>query len=220
MIATRARPFRSAALVCLLVVAPVLGASGCGLSAELDRESNPGRTPAPTPSLAVVPPSPTPGPVTSEPSPTPSPSVPGQQTEGCPKSGLRFAADQGDAAMGLRAMGLDVTNCADEPRKLNGYPAITVLDASGDPFPGVRTVEGTDQVSMAPEDPGPRPLTLAPGESAHAALYWRMNNSSGVYLRVAPKQGDDTVTVRPPYPLDIGPENVLGTTAWQPSDRP
>jgi hypothetical protein len=100
---------------------------------------------------------------------------------------------------------------------LNGYPAVTVLDGSGDPFPGVRTVEGTDQVPMAPEDPGPRPLTLAPGRSAHAALYWRMHNTPGVYLRVAPRQGGTTVTVQPPYPLDIGPENVLGTTAWQPS---
>ncbi|MFH8466326.1 DUF4232 domain-containing protein [Streptomyces sp. NPDC017991] len=213
MIAIRPRPFRRAALVCLLVLTPVLGASGCGLSAELDREKNPERTPTPSPSLAVVPPTPTPV------APEPSPAVPGQQAEGCPTSGLRFAADQGDAAMGLRAMGLDVTNCGDSPRKLNGYPAVTVLDGSGEPFPGVRTVEGTDQVSMAPEDPGPRPLTLAPGESAHAALYWRMNNTSGVYLRVAPKEGDDTVTVRPPYPLDIGPENVLGTTAWQPSER-
>ncbi|MFD6284823.1 DUF4232 domain-containing protein [Streptomyces sp. NPDC060205] len=214
MIATRTGPFRSAALVCLLVLTPALGASGCGLSAELDRESNPERRPTPTPTLAVVPPAPTPAPVTPT---TPSPTVPGQQAEGCPASGLRFAADQGDAAMGLRAMGLDVTNCGDEPYELNGYPAVTVLDGSGDPFPGVKTVEGTDQVSMAPEDPGPRSLTLAPGESAHAALYWRMNNTSGVYLRVAPKKGDDTVTVRPPYPLDIGPENVLGTTAWQPS---
>ncbi|MFE7076607.1 DUF4232 domain-containing protein [Streptomyces sp. NPDC057620] len=218
MITTRTGPFRRAALVCLLVLTPALGASGCGLSAELDRESNPERRPTPTPSLAVVPPSPTP--VASEPAPTPSPTVPGLQTEGCPASGLRFAADQGDAAMGLRAMGLDVTNCGDEPYELNGYPAITVLDGSGDPFPGLKTVEGTDQVSMAPEDPGPRPLTLAPGESAHAALYWRMNNTSGVYLRVAPEKGDDTVTVRPPYPLDIGPENVLGTTAWRPSKRP
>jgi hypothetical protein len=25
------------------------------------------------------------------------------------------------------------------------------------------------------------------------------------------------VTVRPPYALDIGPENILGTSAWQPS---
>ncbi|MEU6028008.1 DUF4232 domain-containing protein [Streptomyces tauricus] len=219
------RALRRAALVCLLVLTPVLGASGCGLSAELDRESNPERTPEPSPSLAAVPPTPapalTPAPAASRSSPLslpePSSTVLDQQAESCPKSGLRFAADQGDAAMGLRAMGLDVTNCGDEPYKLNGYPAVTVLDASGDPFPGVRTVEGTDQVSMAPEDPGPRPITLAPGESAHAALYWRMNNTSGVYLRVAPKKGDDTVTVKPPYPLDIGPENILGTTAWQPA---
>ncbi|MDQ1035180.1 hypothetical protein QFZ75_001596 [Streptomyces sp. V3I8] len=209
MSATSPGPFRSAALFCLLV----LTANGCGLSAELDREANPGRTPTPTPSPAVVKPSPPPPDAT----PAPSPSVPGRQVKGCPKSGLRFAADRGDAAMGLRAMGLDVTNCGDRPYTLNGYPAVTVLDGSGDPFPGVRTVEGTDQVPMAPEDPGPRPLTLAPGRSAHAALYWRMHNTPGVYLRVAPRQGDTTVTVQPPYPLDIGPENVLGTTAWQPS---
>ncbi len=219
MIAIRLRPFRSAALVCLLV----LGTGGCGLSAELDRESNPERTTAaPTPSPAVAPPfSSSPRPDLSLPGtpglPERSQDVPGRQTEDCPKSGLRFQADRGDAAMGLRAMGLDVTNCGDRPYELNGYPAVTVLDGSGDPFPGVPTVEGTDQVSMAPEDPGPRPITLGPGETAHAALYWRMNNTDGVYLRVAPKKGDDTVTVQPPYPLDIGPENVLGTTAWQPS---
>ncbi|MGI3201211.1 DUF4232 domain-containing protein [Streptomyces sp. GLT-R25] len=149
--------------------------------------------------------------------PTHSPSVPVQEGQGCPPSGLRFRADEGDAAMGLRAMGLDVINCGDRPYKLNGYPAVTVLDASGDAFPGVRTVEGTDKVFMAPEDPGPRALTLDPGESAHAALYWRMHNQDGVYLRVAVKKGDDTVTVRPPYALDIGPENILGTSAWQPS---
>ncbi|MFB9503833.1 DUF4232 domain-containing protein [Streptomyces aurantiacus] len=210
--ARRPRVFHSAALVCLLA----LGASGCGLSAELDRESNPERTPAPSPSPAVVVPSSAP-PRPDLSLPEPSPDVPGRQTEDCPKSGLRFQADRGDAAMGLRAMGLDVTNCGDRPYELNGYPAVTVLDGSGDPFPGVRTVPGTDKVSMAPEDPGPRPITLGPGETAHAALYWRMNNTDGVYLRVAPKKGDDTVTVEPPYPLDIGPENVLGTTAWQPA---
>ncbi|WP_162467239.1 DUF4232 domain-containing protein [Streptomyces cavernae] len=146
-----------------------------------------------------------------------SASVPVQQAQGCPPSGLRFTADEGTAAMGLRAMGLDVTNCGDRPQELNGYPAITVLDESGAPMPGVRAVQGTDDVSMAPDDPGPRPLTLDPGESAHAGLYWRMHAEDAVYLRVAPEQGGDAVNVRPPYPLDIGPENVLGTTAWQPS---
>ncbi|WP_328493064.1 DUF4232 domain-containing protein [Streptomyces sp. NBC_00414] len=213
MIAIRPRLFRSTALVCLLV----LGASGCGLSAELDRESNPERTHSSSPSLTVVPPTLTLTPTPTAVTPEPSPPAPALQAEGCPKSGLRFTADEGDAAMGLRAMGLDVTNCGDSPHKLNGYPAVTVLDGSGEPFPGVRTVEGTDQVFMAPEDPGPRSLTLAPGDSAHASLYWRMHNTDGVYLRVAPKKGDDTVTVQPPYPLDIGPENILGTTAWQPS---
>jgi len=212
VIAIRPRPVRSVALACLLV----LGVSGCGLSAELDRESNPERKPTPTPTPAVEVPTRAANPSPSG-IPTHSPSVPVQETQGCPPSGLRFRADEGDAAMGLRAMGLDVINCGDRPYKLNGYPAVTVLDASGDPFPGVRTVEGTDKVSMAPEDPGPRALTLDPGESAHAALYWRMHNQDGVYLRVAPEKGDGTVTVRPPYPLDIGPENILGTTAWQPS---
>ncbi|MGW3421843.1 DUF4232 domain-containing protein [Streptomyces phaeochromogenes] len=221
MIAIRPRPVRSVALACLLVLVLVLvlGVSGCGLSAELDRESNPERKPTPTPAVEVptraANPSPS-GIPTHSPS-APAPSVPVQEGQGCPPSGLRFQADEGDAAMGLRAMGLDVINCGDRPYKLNGYPAVTVLDASGDPFPGVRTVEGTDKVSMAPEDPGPRALTLDPGESAHAALYWRMHNQDGVYLRVAPEKGDGTVTVRPPYPLDIGPENILGTTAWQPS---
>ncbi|MFS8201367.1 DUF4232 domain-containing protein [Streptomyces sp. CWNU-52B] len=222
MIATPPRTSRSAALACLLTLTLALAASGCGLSAELERERNPELKPPPAPSPTVRPPrSPSPPPSPSSPPglslPEPSPAVSADRTGSCPASGLRFEADQGDAAMGLRAMGLDVTNCGDRPYRLNGYPAVTVLDSSRDPFPGVRTVEGTDKVFMAPHDPGPRALTLAPGESAHASLYWRMNNTSGVYLRVAPKKGDATVTVQPPYPLDIGPENVLGTTAWQPA---
>ncbi|MFD9438670.1 DUF4232 domain-containing protein [Streptomyces sp. NPDC060006] len=212
MIAIRPGLLHSAALVCLLT----LTASGCGLSAELDRESNPEREPTPTPTLTVEPP-PRPSAPPSA-TPEPSPAVSGLQEQACPASGLRFHADRGDGAMGLRAMGLDVTNCGSKPYELNGYPAVTVLDSTGAPIAGVRTVQGTDEVSMAPEDPGPRPLTLEPGESAHASLYWRMHNQDGVYLRVAPEKGDDTVTVRPPYPLDIGPENILGTTAWRPSE--
>jgi len=186
--------------------------TGCGLSAEFDRERNPERRPTPTPTRTAPP-----APVAPAPSPSASASVPVQRAEGCPASGLRFVADEGNAAMGLRAMGLDVINCGEKTRELNGYPAITVLDGSGAPFPEVRTVEGTDKVPMASKDPGPRRLTLAPGESAHASLYWRMHAEDGVYLRVAAKQGEATATIRPPYPLDIGPDNVLGTTAWQPS---
>ncbi|MFI1443467.1 DUF4232 domain-containing protein [Streptomyces fructofermentans] len=209
MIAIRPR-LRAAAVVCLLLLA----VSGCGLSEELDRERNPERRPTPTPSLEP-PPMEVPSP---PPEPAPGADVPVQSAQGCPPSGLRFAADEGDAAMGLRAMGLTVTNCSGDPVEVNGHPRVTVLDDEGEPFPEVRTVEGTDRVSMAPEDPGPEPFTLAPGESAHAGLYWRMHAQSGVYLDVALRKGGTTQTIRPPQPLDIGPDNVLGTTAWQPAE--
>jgi hypothetical protein len=77
-------------------------------------------------------------------------------------------------------------------------------------------VTGTDKVFMAPADLGPEPFTLHPGESARAILYWRMAAEDGTYLRVAPQKGQRVVTLSLPDPLDIGPENTLGTTAWAP----
>ncbi|MET7703492.1 DUF4232 domain-containing protein [Streptomyces sp. NPDC005485] len=200
---------RSAALACVLVLA----ASGCGLSAELDRERNPDRSPTPTPTL-TWPTTAAPAPVS--PLPEPSPTVP-VQPAGCPPSGVRVEAGPVDGAMGLRAMTLTLTNCGDKPYKVDGYPAVLVLDETGLPIPGVRTAEGTDDVSMAPPDPGPEPLTLAPGAAAQAGLYWRMNNEDSPYLRVGPAKGRDERTVRLESPLDIGPENVLATTAWRPA---
>ncbi|AVH55515.1 MULTISPECIES: DUF4232 domain-containing protein [Streptomyces] len=205
MIAIRLQWTRPAALACVLALAT----SGCGLSAELDRESNPERRPTPVQTHAAPPPvSATPG---------PSPSVPVQQAQGCPPSGLRFGTGLVNAAMGLRAMTLTLTNCGTRPYELNGYPSISVLDGEGALLTGVRTVQGTDKVFMAPDDPGPSPLTLAPGETARAGLYWRMAAEDGTYLRVAPEQGRDVTTVRLDDPLDIGPENTLGTTPWVPA---
>jgi hypothetical protein len=195
-----------------VVTAAVLALTvgGCGLGAELDRERNPERKPTPTPT-------PTPGAVSAAPVPEASASVPVpvQEAGGCPSSGVRLGTGLVNAAMGLRATTLTLTNCGERPYELNGYPSITVLDEAGDPFPDVRTVEGTDQVSMAPEAPGPEPLTLGPGDTATAGLYWRMHNTDGVYLRVTPQKGRDTVTVRAQDTLDIGPENILGTTPWR-----
>lgn len=208
MIAIRRRPARFAVLACLLA----LTASGCGLSAELERERNPDPKPPPSPSLTL--------PVQPPPAVTPeaSPSVPVQEESGCPSSGVRFGTELVQGAMGLRATSLILTNCGSRPYELNGYPSIQVLDEAGAPLTGVRTVEGTDEVSMAPEDPGPEPLTLAPGESAYASLYWRMNNEKGIYLRVAPMEGREVTTVRAEDYLDIGPDNVLGTSPWKPME--
>ncbi|MER5219278.1 DUF4232 domain-containing protein [Streptomyces flaveus] len=208
MIAIRRRPARFAVLACLLA----LSASGCGLSGELERELNPDPKPPPSPSLTAS--------VEPPPAVTPeaSPSVPVQEESGCPSSGVRIGTELVQGAMGLRATSLTLTNCGSRPYELNGYPSIQVLDEAGAPLTGVRTVEGTDEVSMAPEDPGPEPLTLAPGESAYASLYWRMNNEKGIYLRVAPMEGREVTTVRAEDYLDIGPDNVLGTSPWKPME--
>lgn len=149
-----------------------------------------------------------------KPRPAASPTAAVQQARGCPPSGARVETGPVDGAMGLRAMTLTLTNCSEQPYELNGYPAVRVLDEKGTPLTGVRTVEGTDEVPMAPEDPGPAPLTLDPGESARAGLYWRMAAEDGTYLRVVPQRGRKALNVRPAEPLDIGPQNTLGTTAW------
>lgn len=208
----RVIPIRRGAARCAAVTAVLaIAASGCGLSAELDRERNPERRPTPSPTYVA----PT-GVSVPEPSPSAaSPTVPTQRESGCPESGVRLATGPVDAAMGLRATTLTLTNCGDRPYELNGYPSVRVLDEAGAPLAGVRTVEGTDEVFMAPDDPGPEPLTLGPGESAAADLYWRMAAEDGAYLRVVPRKGRDTVTVRPQETFDIGPENTLGTTAWK-----
>ncbi|MFJ4832977.1 DUF4232 domain-containing protein [Streptomyces sp. NPDC088747] len=206
MSAIRLKATQSAALVCL-----ALAVSGCGLSAELDREFHPDGRPRPEATRAAVPTASVP-PAPSQPAPSP----PVQAASGCPSSGLRYAVGPVDGAMGLRYMSLILTNCGERPYELDGYPSVTVLDETGEPFPGVRTARGTEEVPMAPDPAEPEPFTLGPGETTQAGLYWRMAAEDGTYLRVAPDAKGDGVNVRLDDPLDIGPENVLGTTPWTP----
>ncbi|MEU4169936.1 DUF4232 domain-containing protein [Streptomyces sp. NPDC026665] len=220
----RERWVRPVLLACLVATAT----AGCGLSTEIDHEIDheidPGQTSVPDPVPSVVG---TDAAHLPDPSGTPSDSVvielpvPAQTAPAedgpCPASGLRLATGPVDAAMGLRGMTLKLTVCGKRPYKVNGRPAVVdVLDGERAPIRGVHAVAGTDQVPMAPADPGPEPFTLHPGESAQASLYWRMAAEDGVYLRIAPQRGQRAVTLRLPDPLDIGPENTLGTTAWAP----
>ncbi|MFD5721062.1 DUF4232 domain-containing protein [Streptomyces sp. NPDC127036] len=120
--------------------------------------------------------------------------------------------------MGLRGMTLTLTNCGKRPYAVDGYPdVVAVLGPEGTRVGGVRAVAGTDQVPMAPPDPGPKAFVLRPGERARAGLYWRMAAEEGSYLRVAPRKGQAAVTLPLPDPLDIGPRNTLGATAWVPA---
>ncbi|NKQ26276.1 DUF4232 domain-containing protein [Streptomyces galbus] len=137
----------------------------------------------------------------------------------CPPSGIRVTADDGDAAMGLRVVGLRLDNCGTRAVLLDGYPDLTLLDADREPVHGVRVLHGSGGIATVTgfDDP-PRPLTLAPGRSASAGLMWRNTTGSGdavdvPYVRVRARPGADPVTVTPH--LDLGTTGELGVSAWK-----
>lgn len=137
----------------------------------------------------------------------------------CPASGVHVYADQGDAAMGLRVVGLHLVNCGTRPYSLDGYPELQLLDEDHDLVDGVRILEGTDRISSAAGGSGrPQPVVLQPGEAAQTTLAWRNTTGAGIavnapYVRVRPKPGADPVTVVPE--LDLGTTGRLGVGPWK-----
>ncbi|GAA3037028.1 hypothetical protein GCM10020229_55520 [Kitasatospora albolonga] len=144
-----------------------------------------------------------------------APPVPGI----CPPSGLRLTADQGSAAMGLRAVGLLLENCGAAPLRLNGFPAAEPLGLDHRPVDGVAVLRGGSAIATGTgaEDTA-REFDLAPGESARSVITWR--NTTGTegapvlapYLRVRAVPGTAPVTVTPE--LDLGTTGRLGIGAW------
>jgi hypothetical protein len=145
------------------------------------------------------------------------------ETGPCPPSGVRVYADRGDAAMGLRVVGLHLENCSDHPYRLSGYPQIQLLDLHRRPVAGVRVLHGSGGISTGTgfDDP-PRAMTLAPGEQAASGLMWRNTLTSGApvdvpYVRVVAQPGTPAVTVTPE--LDLGSTGKLGVSPWQRQER-
>ncbi|MET8568059.1 DUF4232 domain-containing protein [Streptomyces sp. NPDC004783] len=142
----------------------------------------------------------------------------------CPASGLRIHADDGDAAMGLRVVGLHLENCGSRPYSLEGYPALELLDAELEPVEGVRIVPGGRGVARVSGFDAPaRPVTLEPGESARAGLMWRNTTQAGEavtvpYVRVRARSGAAPVVIAPH--LDLGTTGKLGVGAWREDDAP
>ncbi|MEW2632162.1 DUF4232 domain-containing protein [Streptomyces sp. NPDC048389] len=134
----------------------------------------------------------------------------------CPESGAAVSTGLVDAAMGRRAVVVELVNCGTGPYKVNGYPGIGALDKDGDPLR--LTVTHDRPYTDAGRDQGPKPLTLAPGESVKSVLNW--NNrvttfdavTEGAYLVVTPKEGEPPQTL--PFRLDIGTSGELDVTAW------
>ncbi|RZU34982.1 uncharacterized protein DUF4232 [Streptomyces sp. BK022] len=137
----------------------------------------------------------------------------------CPASGVRVYADAGDAAMGLRMVGLHLENCGKEPYAVDGRPELEIIDAGHERVEGVRIVPSAE---VAPLDGTPdvaRPLTLRPGERALSGIVWRNTVEAfggavdAPYLRVRAKAGAAPVTLTPE--LDLGTTGRLGVQAWR-----
>ncbi|MFE9975746.1 DUF4232 domain-containing protein [Streptomyces hirsutus] len=141
----------------------------------------------------------------------------------CPASGIRVSADEGDAAMGLRVVGLHLDNCGTRAYTVEGYPLLELLDDGLEPVDGVEILDGSGEITTgAGPDEEPRPVTLEPGESATAGLVWRNTTEFGTpvnvpHVRVRAKEGADPVTVT--LHLDLGTTGKLGVRPWKKTER-
>ncbi|MGW5739287.1 MULTISPECIES: DUF4232 domain-containing protein [Streptomyces] len=212
-----------------VLAAVALLASGCGLSEELERERDPGRT-APAESgrpsegaegdawSAPV----RPDELTRTPAPAGPSEAPAAPSPSCPASGVRIEGGMVSAAMGLRAMSVTLTNCGKDSYRLKGYPKLRVLDEHRDPL-DVQILEGTAPIMTRDDDPGPdHVVSLTRGQKAYTVLVWRNTVTdttttavSGTYVKVTPAPGTRPGTITPEGRIDLGNTGRIGTTAWQ-----
>nr|WP_204343232.1 DUF4232 domain-containing protein [Micromonospora terminaliae] len=169
--------------------------------------------------LAACTPTPTPRPVSAPAPPTPAPST-SPPPPACSPEGIRITELGVSAAMGLRAMGLELVNCGDRPYELRGYPAPRLRDADRDPLK-VTIIPGARPITSGFDQP-PTRIVLRPGERASAALLWRnlvtdatVVASNGAYLDVAPLPGRPAYPVELDGPIDLGNTGRLGVSAWK-----
>jgi hypothetical protein len=168
---------------------------------------------------------------TSEPPAFPSGPVlspPGQATPSattvtCPPEGVRLEVEQGEAAMGLRVLGITLVNCGARTYRLNGYPAVRSLDGDRKALK-VRVLHGVKEIvgSGMPWDGPPKPVVLKPGQQAGTAVAWR-NTYDDIreppvtvrFLDIAPLAGRPSQVIDPPGGLDLGSTGRMGVSAWR-----
>lgn len=140
----------------------------------------------------------------------------------CPPSGVHAYADEGDAAMGLRALGLHLVNCGTETVRLDGYPELEILDERHRPADAVVLHGGSAIAAGTGADGRPRPLDLKPGEHARAVLTWRntVDLGSGAlhapYVRMVAAPGAAPLMLI--VELDLGTTGRAGVGPWEPAE--
>ncbi|WP_153032453.1 DUF4232 domain-containing protein [Amycolatopsis sp. YIM 10] len=157
-----------------------------------------------------------------EPSPPPAPSPSATSAEpGCPEPGVRITAGEVDGAMGLRALGIVLTNCGTRDYTANGFPVVRVLDAERQPL-DITVGNGSEPVS-APDsyDVPPRPVTVPPGGQVTARLLWRNTvtdpnapATNGQYFEIAAAAGEPGQLVTPRGGIDLGNTGRLAVNPW------
>ena len=142
------------------------------------------------------------------------------ETGPCPSSGVRLTADAGGAAMGLRVVGLRLTNCGTRAYHLDGFPLLQLLDKDRKPVPAIKVLKGSGGIAtMADFDAPARPVVLEPGQTANAGLMWRNTTDiSGIpvnvpYVRVKAKPGAQPIMITPE--LDLGTTGRLAVSPWK-----
>lgn len=150
--------------------------------------------------------------------PDPAPPPTTQRGPVCPESGWQVEVGTADAAMGIRVMGLTLTNCGDRTFTLDGYPDVQVLDQDGEPLP-VTVVDG-DIASVPAFAVEPTPVPVEPGDTAISGILWRNRVTTGPAvtgygLAVRPVDGDRPQRLLDEdLHIDLGDTGTLGVRAW------
>ncbi|MHA7270109.1 DUF4232 domain-containing protein [Arthrobacter sp. HLT1-20] len=127
-----------------------------------------------------------------------------------------------EAALGHRAMTLLLTNTSATRCSMEGYPAVKFFADDGAPIP----VTLTHGSSYMFSDPGPAPISLAPGGTATARLAWGANSTTQGHIlpaamAVAPSEGEGfTATQVLTDTPDIIKGSELEVSAWDWPDAP
>ncbi len=148
--------------------------------------------------------------------------VPTETAVTCPPEGVRVATGTGDAAAGLRVLGITLTNCGKGTYKIDGYPVVRSLDEDRADL-DVKVLKGVAEITGPnPKwDAPPKPLTLKPGQQATTVVAWRNtydNLEHGPvtvkFLEIAPLAGRPAQVIAPDGGLDLGSTGRIGVTAW------
>ncbi|WP_275407291.1 DUF4232 domain-containing protein [Actinoplanes cyaneus] len=141
----------------------------------------------------------------------------------CPPEGVRVAVGDGDAAAGLRVLGVTLTNCGRGTYRVDGYPVVRSLDEDRAVL-DVNVLKGVEEITgSVPDWSGPpKPVTLKPGQRATTVVAWRntyddiRNGPVTVkYLEVAPLAGRPAQVIAPDGGLDLGSTGRIGVSPWR-----